>query len=509
LGVPQEDFIMAAAASQVKPSLLIPENIPSELRDYPHWVGWRFVQRPDRPKPDKVPVNPRTGAWAKPNDPRTWAPFHDALDVYERRRLDGVGFMFTKEGPHTGIDLDACRDPHSGRLDPWAEEIAAAIKSYADISPSDTGAKIILRGKLPADAGHCYKQAGGGRVELYDAGRFFTLTGRLLDGYPATIQPAQEALDRLCGFLGRRPERPRPDRPSPKVLLPSDDELVSMAAAAANGAKFTRLWSGDWSGYSTHSHADLALVQLLAFWTGGDADRIDALFRQSGLMRGKWDERRGSETYGQRTIRRAVGTSLAFYSGKPAPPASPERDCVIKSVSKPRRTREDQDELILAYVRSARLRYGRPVGLSARQTADLIGKSPATGARRRVDLVEDGRLILVSEGTYGNGLASEYDLPEFVPAAAEATTPSKQTDGRARARPDGPPPYTYTAGGAIAVWRWSFRRGEWMHYGDCPDAEAANALVRRRMSRRSGTWSVGGECRTYVRGRGQRVTKWT
>jgi putative DNA primase/helicase len=46
----------------------------------------------------------------------------------------------------------------------------------------------------------------------------------------------------------------------------------------------------------------MALVSLLAFWTGGDRARIDQLFRQSGLYREKWDADRGASTYGENTI---------------------------------------------------------------------------------------------------------------------------------------------------------------------------------------------------------------
>jgi putative DNA primase/helicase len=89
---------------------------------------------------------------------------------------------------------------------------------------------------------------------------------------------------------------------------PGDDrELLERAFTAKNGTEFTRLWNGDTSGQTSHSEADLALCSHLAYWTGGDAARIDSLFRRSGLYRNKWDERRGDQTYGERTIGKANG----------------------------------------------------------------------------------------------------------------------------------------------------------------------------------------------------------
>src|ERR1700722_21015679 len=84
----------------------------------------------------------------------------------------------------------------------------------------------------------------------------------------------------------------------------SDDELVEFAANARNGERFKRLWSGDISDYENdHSRADLALCRMLAFWCGPDPERIDQLFRRSGLMREKWNRATGDTSYGALTIK--------------------------------------------------------------------------------------------------------------------------------------------------------------------------------------------------------------
>jgi putative DNA primase/helicase len=99
-----------------------------------------------------------------------------------------------------------------------------------------------------------------------------------------------------------------------------DDEFVERAMQATNGEKFKRLWAGDTSAYRDgdndgYSEADLALCSLLAFWCEPNEERIDRLFRQSGLYRPKWDKRHYGDgrTYGQRaqspTLSRGVLTS--------------------------------------------------------------------------------------------------------------------------------------------------------------------------------------------------------
>jgi primase-polymerase (primpol)-like protein len=287
-----------------------PNLIPVELRDRPSWVAWKSVPKPGRSKPSKVPFNPTTGQPADPTDPKTWGRFDDALALARDRHFSGFGYVFSRDDPFAGVDVDGCRNPATGQLDPWAEEIVAALDTYTEVSPSGTGVKAFLQGRLPG------RRCRRGKVELYDRDRFFAVTGLKLEIAPANVRPGQAALDGLYRELFD-PDLRQPPRTAPAALvaLPDDIEVVQRACAARNGAKFARLWAGDWSGYATHSEADLALCGLLAFWVGGDPERIDRLFRSSGLMRPKWNERHFGDgrTYGQATVERAVASCRATY----------------------------------------------------------------------------------------------------------------------------------------------------------------------------------------------------
>jgi P4 family phage/plasmid primase-like protien len=94
----------------------------------------------------------------------------------------------------------------------------------------------------------------------------------------------------------------------PPVDSPGDAEVLRRARLARAGRKFDDLYAGRWEGYfpdRSQSEADLALCALLSAQTRAPG-QIDRLFRASGLMRPKWDERRGEATYGDRTIRTAL-----------------------------------------------------------------------------------------------------------------------------------------------------------------------------------------------------------
>src|SRR5262249_30403713 len=94
-----------------------------------------------------------------------------------------------------------------------------------------------------------------------------------------------------------------------------DDEVLMLALAAQNGNDVQKLWDGDTSANSGDaSAADLALCGYLAFWTGKNAEQMDRLFRRSKLMRDKWDENRGGQTYGERTVTKAIDGCTAIYT---------------------------------------------------------------------------------------------------------------------------------------------------------------------------------------------------
>jgi primase-polymerase (primpol)-like protein len=269
-------------------------GIPAELQELWQWVCWRVEVRRDRwgqLVQTKVPVDPKTGRYARTNAPATWAGFGDAV-TFARRHHVGIGYVFSVDDPFSGVDLDQCRDLWTGSIAAWARAVIRLLDSYTEVSPSGTGVKVFIRGMLADTAG---KRRGP--IEIYSRARFFTVTGQRLSDSPGGVLDRQRQLDTLVHRLFPPPTaKPKQSR---KVIIADDVELIERAMHARNGEKFSRLWQGDWSGdYPSRSEADAALCAMLAHWTAGDIGRIEALFRQSGLYREKWDR----NDYRQRTI---------------------------------------------------------------------------------------------------------------------------------------------------------------------------------------------------------------
>lgn len=282
------------------------EKIPSFLKSYAQFCNWKYEQRDGNQT--KVPYIPGTTRRASVSDPATFAAFDAAASATD---YDGIGIRVS--GKIVGIDLDHCIE--NGKLLPWAQAIVDRFDAtYIEVSPSGTGIRIfcLLPDGFTYDTQTYYIKKGD--IEVYIPGhtnRFLTVTGNALTD--ADVAETAEALVWLLDAYMRRPTPPIPSTAVPGTSYLSDDSVIAKASEAQNGEKFCRLWSGDITGYPSHSEADAALTSMLAFWCGGDAGQIDRLFRQSGLMREKWDELRGADTYGNLTIAKALSGMTDSY----------------------------------------------------------------------------------------------------------------------------------------------------------------------------------------------------
>lgn len=286
---------------------LRPDAVPAELAALRQWVAWVWDLRADREgqmKLTKVPIDPHTRKDAKTNDPDTWGSFSQSLECHVRMgHGGGVGFVFTSSDPYCGIDLDKCRDVATGSLSVRARAILARFPTYAEVSPSGTGVKLFLRGVMPQ--GRNRKDG----IEIYDRGRFFTFTGDVVDNQPVDVAECEEELAKLHAELFPPGTVTEVQPVAPKPVAVGDEELVQKIRRSKQGEKFASLWAGDQTGYESGSEADLALVNILIGWTGGDYGRTDTLFRQSGLYRDKWERK----DYRTATMDTAMSNRTWFY----------------------------------------------------------------------------------------------------------------------------------------------------------------------------------------------------
>ncbi len=283
-------------------------RFPADLRGQRRWVAWRSVTR--RTKPTKKPLQ-------RIHKPAEWLRVSEARDWVDRGDADGVGFVLG-EGI-VGIDLDGCIDA-DGTLDAIAND-AIELATYVEQSPSGRGLHVWIRGTISRPLKISAHDEMPGR-EIYDgrqgSSRYLTVTGDSVGGVSELREgpEAQVALDafRTKWFPEDSEAANAGDLGADKPKSLDDDGLLRAIFGAKDGAKWRRLYDGDWSDYPSQSEADLALSAKLRFYTRADCIQMDRLFRRSGLMRSKWDERHGAQTYGQRTIGKAIAKGGPVYA---------------------------------------------------------------------------------------------------------------------------------------------------------------------------------------------------
>ena len=322
---------------------------PRELLEFKNWVAYEIRPNPENAaKPKKMPINPHTGYEAKSNDASTWGDFEiaskRAKTIYENRDETfmgaGVGFMFGIPGKPSGIagiDLDYCFND-DGTLKDYAAEIVRLMDSYTEYSPSSKGLHILFTltkslHELDSSFNTGKKNTALG-IEIYDSGRYFTVTANVYGGQIKPLNERTEQARQVIAkyFTKQAPAKKQEPQTQTQISYSrpdeSDAELWEKMFNSQNGYKIRRLYDGDISDYNNDdSSADIALCMYLAYWTNLDESRIDRMFRQTGLYRAKWER----ADYRELTISKAIARTNEYIPPVKANQASTQKQPATQS----------------------------------------------------------------------------------------------------------------------------------------------------------------------------------
>lgn len=256
-----------------------------ELTEYDQWVLWaskKMITNENPNKLTKVPIG-KNGRATSITNQACYKTFEQVVEESNTpgTPADGIGFCLTESDPFTCIDLDKISTWNG-----WEEIVKKFEGTYMEISPSKTGLHIWCKAKL--NLGAMEKQKVG-KIEVYDKKRYMTVT----------IDPIQSA-NMTTEIINKQNEV------NWLVETLQDTRFISGVLSDKNVCdKMQRLFAGDTSNYASHSEADLAFCRVLAN-KGAPMHQIDRIFRKTKLMRAKWDEKRGTETYGKTTLKMAL-----------------------------------------------------------------------------------------------------------------------------------------------------------------------------------------------------------
>ncbi len=279
-------------------------NSPEELKSQNFWMNWKFEIVDGRQT--KIPCS-QSGRKADATDPQNWLSYEQALEAYlHNPAIDGIGFELDESNAYMGIDIDDCKD-EQGKLKSEVEHVLKGYTGMLDNSPSGKGVKLIVRGKKPVDITRCkvYGILASELVEWYDKDRFFTVTGNSYNG-SQVITDGAEVVSRLLPYFtsvsGKAPDFSQPSSSAPVVGIEEwidEDEQQEQAADVIN-LQVDPMSSSE---YDFRYLCDLAKKHPY------DIAKIEQIARKSELYRQKWDTKRGSMTYLEYSIRKAINVT--------------------------------------------------------------------------------------------------------------------------------------------------------------------------------------------------------
>ncbi len=316
------DITPIAATVHVEPKAEfidpLPE-VPAFLKNIYNWIRWR-LETGDNGKPTKVPyrIDGRKAASTRQED---WADYRSAVTGAVISNTQGIGFVVN--GGIVGFDLDGCRDPKTGDLASWAQNIVDALDSYTEITPSQTGVRVWVRGTLPGidKVFNLDPAVGFGdkvKIEVFTDERYFTVTGQSFFDEPGDVEERDlTEVYQLCHDI--RSQHPAPTKSKSASVTASNakQSVPVVQTGFFSTDKLSVLMKGviqstdpfvidDGCGnsvtYSSHSEADMALATVLALEYGSKPELIDAEFRKSPLYREKWNR----DDYRDKTIAMAI-----------------------------------------------------------------------------------------------------------------------------------------------------------------------------------------------------------
>lgn len=162
------------------------ENLPESLAQKPCWVVWIAIKNSNGGV-DKRPVsaNPKLLGNREWSNPDFCTTAEQAIAYATRRKnIAGIGVLLRDGFSIAGGDIDNCFNPETGELSDTAQAILEETNTYTEISPGLCGLRFIAWGDF---GGVSFNDSQGTGLEIYEKGRFLTITGFHFPGTPKDL----------------------------------------------------------------------------------------------------------------------------------------------------------------------------------------------------------------------------------------------------------------------------------------------------------------------------------
>jgi hypothetical protein len=275
--------------------------------EHRRWVCWRYELNEERSKWTKPPFQPHGGK-ASNNNEQTWATYDLAWKAVQVGKYDGVGLVLHNLSGEfvAAIDLDDVLDPATGKiLYPWVSRILVDAKSYAEITPSCSGLRILGTAPALGSIHTRIQHPQGGQAELFVCcARYITVSGRLVEPPFEELRDIGAVIEALAKLGQPETEPTGPNGPHQTIRLEDlSAKIVDLITSATvdgkpvdhPGAKLLEV-----SNYlKKRGHSFEASLALLAAHPKGVAGKFIRENRLEKEFHRAWDKGRTTNGGGQ------------------------------------------------------------------------------------------------------------------------------------------------------------------------------------------------------------------
>jgi len=270
------------------------ENIPGEMKQFPHWIMWKAEKRGDRL--EKVPYSPKQQTvngeetTAKWNDKNIWLSFEEVKAAYQTGRYDGIGFFPNQDNSIYVLDIDGTTDHE------YHEHLKHA--TYCEYSPSGNGIHVYMAGEKPKNHSKNNSQKD---MELFSLTGFVTVTGHAT-GEIDYVNDMDSHLDKLIvQDFPKEPVEGRQLEGTGKSKIPQVEVIKKATSDKKRGEQIRHILNGDWEQatdtqgkpFPSQSESDQSLMNTLAFYSCGDSNMMYDIWCNSKAYRKEKDHKNG------------------------------------------------------------------------------------------------------------------------------------------------------------------------------------------------------------------------
>lgn len=261
---------------------LIKENIPDELKQIPQWGYFHVYYDKERNKKIKRIFSAvENRVFLNLQDESTFSTFDKALEKAYEKNASGLSLVILEKNNISCVDLDHQKDETGQWSELSKELVELAGDTFIEKSFSKNGLHIFTKGSFDNEVKNRNEDLG---LELYWNKKIISVTGDIFQNNSKKLLNTTESLKtKLESLLGRREIIQRVER-NYNYLTYSD--VIDAIEKSSKNSLFQKLYVyGDISNYQSHSQADFALLNILAFFTKCDSYLMEKIFLGSALYR--------------------------------------------------------------------------------------------------------------------------------------------------------------------------------------------------------------------------------